>query len=248
MADIPQFPVAPSPFSGTSRKVDAGAGFEWLRQGWAVFSGNPGIWLGVAVIMIVLFVLLSFIPFLGTLGANLLLPVLIAGMLHMCRKQAAGETVAIGDLFIGFQRSAGDLVIIGALYMVAIFAIGLIATVVAGGGVAGGTSVGSVAGLGIALGAAMLAGLLVIVMMVPVIMAVWFAPALVFFNGMQPVDAMKASFSACAANWVTFLIYIIILMILGFLALIPFGLGYLVLIPVLGGALYASYRDVFPGT
>jgi hypothetical protein len=37
----------------------------------------------------------------------------------------------------------------------------------------------------------MLAGLLVMVLSVPVIMATWFAPALVFFHDMKPADAMR---------------------------------------------------------
>ena len=98
------------------------------------------------------------------------------------------------------------------------------------------------------VGGVMLAGLAVMVLSVPVLMATWFAPALVFFHNMQPVDAMKASFAACAANVLPLTIYSLLLLPMFFFAMLPLGMGLLVLIPVFAGALYASYRDIFPGT
>ena len=41
----------------------------------------------------------------------------------------------------------------------------------------------------------------------PLFMAIWFAPALVFFNRMAPVDALKASFNACLKNFLSLLVY-----------------------------------------
>ena len=76
-------------------------------------------------------------------------------------------------------------------------------------------------------------------------MAIWFAPALVFFNNMPPLDALKASFNACLKNILAFLVYGLIVLVLMFFAALPAGLGFLVLIPVLSGSVYASYRDIF---
>ena len=83
----------------------------------------------------------------------------------------------------------------------------------------------------------MLGTLLGMVLIVPVLMAVVFAPALVFFHGMDPVAAMKASFGACADNWLAFLVYGVILLVLSFFAALPIGLGFLLLVPVTTGAL-----------
>jgi len=76
-------------------------------------------------------------------------------------------------------------------------------------------------------------------------MAVWFAPALVFFNNMQPVEALKASFDACMKNVLAFFVYGLIVMVLMFFAALPVFLGFLVLVPVVAGSVYAAYRDVF---
>ena len=94
-------------------------------------------------------------------------------------------------------------------------------------------------------GGLMLSLLLSLALSVPAVMAIWFAPALVFFNNMQPVEALKASFEACMKNVLAFLVYGLIVLVLAFFAALPVGLGFLVLIPVLAGSVYAAYRDVF---
>ncbi|MBS1189824.1 MAG: putative transrane protein [Rhodocyclaceae bacterium] len=245
METPPQFPVAPKAFDGASRTVDAGACFDWLRQGWALFAANPGVWIGCAVLTLVILFALSIVPLVGQLASQLLLPVLGAGLLQLCRRQSEGATPEIADLFIGFKENTGNLIMVGVIYAVAIFAIGVLVAVVVGGGIAGGVVKGSVMGFGLMFGGFLLGALLILVLATPVFMAVWFAPALVFFNLMTPMDAMRASFYACLKNWLPFLVYGVILIVLFFFSALLLGLGFLVLIPVLSGALYASYRDVF---
>jgi uncharacterized membrane protein len=104
---------------------------------------------------------------------------------------------------------------------------------------------GHLAGAGVALGGLLLALLVGLVLTVPLAMAVWFAPALVVFRNVVPLDAMKSSFNVCLKNLVPFLVYGVILFVLAVVAAIPFGLGFLVLMPVLIGAQYASYVDLY---
>jgi uncharacterized membrane protein len=80
---------------------------------------------------------------------------------------------------------------------------------------------------------------------VPLLMAYWFAPALVIMHGVAPIAAMKASFGACLRNILPFLVYGIVMMVLAFLAMIPVGLGMLVWIPLSFTSTYAAYRDIF---
>jgi uncharacterized membrane protein len=56
---------------------------------------------------------------------------------------------------------------------------------------------------------------------------------------------MKASFIACLKTIVPFLVYSVIALLLALIASIPFGLGWLVLGPVMAASLYTSYRDIF---
>jgi len=64
-------------------------------------------------------------------------------------------------------------------------------------------------------------------------------------ENMKPLDAMKRSLAACLYNWLAFLVYGAILLVLWFVASIPLLLGLLVLLPVLFCSIYASYKDVF---
>ena len=239
------FPIPAPAFNGNSRVVPPGNAFDWLRQGWALFAANPGLWIGLAIVLLVIVLGVQIVPLVGTLAAHLLMPVLGAGLLLVCRKIDEGESVRIDDLFAGFKQNAGPLVMVGVLYMLAMFAIVVIVVVVGGGSVAGGLLSAQPAGLGVIFGGLMLSLLLSLALSVPVVMAVWFAPALVFFNHMQPVEALKASFEACMKNVLAFLVYGLIVLVLAFFAALPVGLGFLVLIPVLAGSVYAAYRDVF---
>ena len=239
------FPLAAPPYLGNSRAVGAGNAFDWLKQGWALFVVNPGVWIAITIVLLVLFLGLNIVPLVGTLAANLLTPLLGAGLLLACQKAADGQTPEVGDLFAGFKRNTGNLVMVGVLYMAAMLVVFLVVLMLGGGSVAGGLMMGQPAGLGLAFGGMLLAMLLSLALSVPLLMALWFAPALVFFNNMMPLAALKASFNACLKNAVAFVVFGLIVLVLMFFAALPVGLGFLVLVPVLSGSAYASYRDIF---
>lgn len=240
--------MVPAPFTGESREVDAGACFDWLRQGWAMFLVNPGIWIGTTVLLLVILMAISIVPLFGQIAVHLLVPLFGAGMFRICRRISHDEEPEIADLFAGFRHNAGELVMVGVFFAAGLFGIAFLAFLLISGGVLGGVVTGKVAGYGVALGGMMLAGLLVMVLSIPVIMATWYAPALVFFHDMKPLDAMKASFAAGAKNWLPTFIFGIFLVVALFFAMLPVGMGLLLLLPVFSGAVYASYRDIFVGS
>jgi uncharacterized membrane protein len=240
--------MAPVRFTGESREVDPGACFDWLRQGWAMFLVNPGVWIGSTVLLLVMLMAISIVPLFGQIAAHLLVPLFGAGMIKLCKRLSDGEEPEIADLFAGFRHNAGQLVMVGVFFALGIFGIAFMAFMLVSGGLIGGGITGKVAGFGIALGGVMLAGLLVMVLSVPVIMATWFAPALVFFHDMQPIDAMKASFAAGAKNFLPMAIFGVFLVVALFFAMLPVGMGLLLLLPVASGAVFASYRDIFAGS
>lgn len=241
------FPIPAPPFAGDSRSVPAGNAFEWLRLGWATFVVNPGVWIAMTIVLFVVFFGLSIVPLLGQLAANLLAPMLAAGLMAASRKASGAQALEINDLFAGFRTNTGDLVILGLLYMAGMLAIAAVIAVLGGGSVAGGMMMGRPAGLGVAFGGMLLALLLSLALSVPLVMAIWFAPALVLFNNMQAVPALRASFNACLKNFLPFLVYGLLTLVLCFFAALPLGLGFLVLVPVIAGSLHASYRDIFIG-
>jgi uncharacterized membrane protein len=213
-----------------------------------MFLVNPGVWIGSTVLLLVMLMAISIVPLFGQIAAHLLVPLFGAGMIKHCKRLNDGEEPEIADLFAGFHHSAGQLVMVGVFFAMGIFGIAFMAFLIYSGGILGGGVTGKVAGFGITLGSVMLAGLLVMVLSVPVIMATWFAPALVFFHDMQPLDAMKASFAAGAKNFLPMAIFGVFLVVALFFAMLPVGMGLLLLLPVVSGAVFASYRDIFVGT
>ncbi len=242
-----EFPLAPAPFLGESREVDAGACFDWLRQGWAMFLANPGIWIGASVLLLVMLMAIAIVPVFGQIAAHLLAPLFGAGMFRICHRLAREEAPEIADLFVGFRHHAGPLVMVGVYFAIGIFGIAFLAFLLISGGILGGAVTGKVAGFGFALGGMMLAGLLVIALSTPVLMATWYAPALVLLHDMKPLDAMKASFAAGAKNFLPMLIFAVFLVVALFFAMLPAFLGLMLFLPIFSGAVYASYRDIFVG-
>jgi uncharacterized membrane protein len=76
-------------------------------------------------------------------------------------------------------------------------------------------------------------------------MAVWFAPALVILDDQPGFWALWISLLACLHNAMPLLLYSIVSSVLLLLAVIPFGLGLILWIPVMLLTIYTSYRDVF---
>ena len=236
------FPIPVPVFDGRSRAVGAGTVFAWLRLAWNLFMSRPGVWVGSVVLLFVGFCALMIVPLLGPLLTCLLSPVLAAGMMAMCRKAADGGTIVLSDLTVGFRQRTTPLVLLGVIFMLATLLIHGVVLLLFSGSVAGGL-LG--AGVGFLFGGSLLALLLSPLLFIPLWMALWFAPALVLFNGMPPLEACKTSLEACLKNIPPFLILGLVALVLSFLAALPVGLGFLVLIPVLAGTAYASWQDVF---
>jgi uncharacterized membrane protein len=233
-------------FIPSGRAVAAGRGWSWIAEGWDLFKRQPGIWVVIAVILLVIYVVLAFIPILGSLAGIVLAPVFTAGLMIGCRAEEEGRELEISHLFAGFRGRFGTLIGVGLIYLGITIAIALVVGIATGGGLwtllSGGADP-------VALGAAgltvLLAFLVMLALMLPLFMAIWFASPLVVFHEQGAWEAMKNSFVGCLRNIMSFLVYSVILFAAAILASIPLGLGWLVLGPVIAASLYASYRDIF---
>jgi hypothetical protein len=230
-----------------SRSVEANRGINWWTEAWALFIKNAGMWIVLALILLVAFIVLSFVPILGALVGSLVAPVFAGSWMLAARKVEAGGALDVNDLLTGFKEKLTPLLVLGALLLVATLVIGALAAALGFGAVMG--MGGAQSGLGVvtAMGAGMLALLVGLALGLIVAMAFWFAPALVVFRDMAPIDALKASVTASLKNIVPFLLYSVVYFIAAIVASIPFGLGWVVLVPVLLLTVYVSYKDVFGG-
>ncbi len=232
-------------FNADGRTVDAGRGWSWITEGFALFRRQPGMWILMTLLLGIMFIAINLVPLLGSLANALLMPIFGAGLMLGCRDQNQGGEISINHLFAGFQQKTGDLVMVGVFNVVGWLIIGMAVFAVLGGGVFMAMMRGGMQGAGISIFSMLIAMLLVAVLSVPLYMATWFAPALIVLHSLAPGAALKASFFACLKNMMPFLIYGLMLLVFGVLAAIPAGLGYLVLIPVLAASVYTSYRDIF---
>lgn len=261
MEEKPKFPLPPASFDGASREVDPSACFDWLRQGWAIFIEHPAIWLACSAIMLLslIFVLALTTPLfvigigamygalLGQAIMSALLPIFAAGLLSVCRAQARGDALPrIPMILSGFRERFVPLLTVGVLFSTGIFGLASLAFMLVSGQLLGDVVTGRVGSVAIAIGTVLLASILVLLLSLPVIMAAWFAPALIYFHDMSPLAAMRASFEAGVKNWLTVGVFGSLLMIAVF-ALLPLMLGMVIFLPIFSGAVYASYRDIFLG-
>jgi len=162
-----------------------------------------------------------------------------------CHALKQGKELRFDHLFAGFRQNTGNLIMVGVLWLAGCLAIALALFLVGGGAMVVSGVFGKSTGAGLALGSLLFIFLLTLALMIPLLMALWFAPALVVFGGMKPVDALKASFDGCLKNMGPFLIYGIVAFILLIVAMLPLALGLLVLVPVMTSSIYISYIDIY---
>ncbi len=231
-------------FDPAGRSVDVGRGVDWLAEGWQIFIKAPGVWFGISAVVLVAALLVGSVPLFGSIALAFLGPVVMGGLLAGCRAIAAGESLRFDHLGAGFRHArTGDLVMVGVASLVATALIVGLMFVVSGGAAVSAAMVGR--GPGLVLGGLMLAALLGMALLVPLSMALWFAPPLVMFGGLAPTAALKASFMGCLKNILPFVVYGVILFVLASIATVTLMLGFLVLIPVTAGSVHAAYTDIY---
>ncbi|HEX9389727.1 MAG TPA: BPSS1780 family membrane protein [Usitatibacteraceae bacterium] len=249
-------PQADAAFIEGGKAVAAGHGWDWIAAGWAIFIQSPLIWVVNVVILFIIHFVLGFIPFIGSLVTYVLFPVFNGGLMMGAQAQRSGRSLEVNDLFAGFKDKAGSLLTVGALYAVVSIALlifaGILAIALLGAsGAIGAIMSGDKAALMAIVGGATLGvifiALLVMAAFIPIAMAFWFAPVLVALQDVSPTTAIRMSFYACLKNFVPFLLYGFIFLVLAVIAIIPFGLGLLVVVPLVLTSTYAAYRDIFLG-
>ncbi len=232
-----------------TRTVAANRGWQWIVEGFRMFRLRPLNWIVLVTVMVLISLTSAMIPLLGALAVNLVSPIFFAGLMTACRTSDLGGEPKLEQLFSAFKTHAAPLVTVGGIYLAGnIIAAGIMIVMIGGAAMPMLLGKGPVdpetiraampsilLGVGVGLAA-----------FLPVLMAVWFAPLLIVFHDIPPVEAMKRSVAACWQNTLPFFVYGAIGLILMFAAFLPLMLGFIVLLPVLVCSIYASYKDIFP--
>jgi hypothetical protein len=226
------------------RAVGIGRGLAWWSGGWRLFRESALLWIGMGIVLLLINIGIGLIPIAGNLASGLIFPIFGGGLMLGCHGLDSGEELRFGHLFAGFQNKLGHLLMIGALYLLGSLAIVAVVLLFGfGGGFAtaiwgGEQSTAAISGM-------LLGGAIAALVMVPLGMSMWFAPALVALHELTAFEAMKLSFRGCLRNVLPFLLYGLAGIALAVVATIPLGLGWLALLPMLFGSTYTAYRDIF---
>ncbi|MEO7743457.1 MAG: BPSS1780 family membrane protein [Usitatibacter sp.] len=229
-------------------EVPAGRGFAWLAEAFGLFRRKPAAWLALCLGWIVITFALILMPFIGGVLANFLQPAFFASFAIAAYRQSQGEAIGMGDLFAGFRRNLRALVNLGALLLlveISIFALMALLGLPMSGADGGSFTVSEY--LELLKGKEWILALGVLLTVV-VKAAVWFAPPLIAFHGMSTLHAIRWSTYAALANLGAMCLYGVALFAIFFVGLIPWGIGLLVVIPLMVISTYIGYREVFEST
>jgi uncharacterized membrane protein len=192
---------------------------------------------------------LGLIPVVGGSLSELASPLMVAGFMAAYRALDDGNELELPQFLAGVQGPAIPLMAVGAVQLLGTLLIG---QVMLGMGfdpqalMAAAQTQKDPVEMQAVLNQSMPALLTGMALFTPLIMATWFAPALILFGGARPATALGVSLKAVAKNWAAMLVNGLTLGAVLFLAaLVPLLLGLLVAMPVLFGSLYASYQAIF---
>jgi len=236
------------------RHLPAGAGASFWSEAWRIFSAAPGAWIVILIVYVLISVGLAIIPVVGNLAHLVLTPVFIGGIMLGCHALARGEPLSVAHLFEGFKSGRfGPLAVLGLMLLATMILFGIVMFfgLLMSFGMSGLSALAGETDLLRLMNAIGIGFLLLLLVALGggllIAMAFWFAPALVTLSGDEPFAAIQKSFRACWMNFGAFLIYSLISVGLAIVASIPFGLGWLVLGPMVAGSCYAGWRQIFSG-
>lgn len=239
-----------------SRTAPASRGVGWIADGFRHFRDDWLAWVLATLVLTAISLFLQvLVPVLGTIALHLLTPVFLGGLMQGLADSARGHRFAAGDLFRAFSGPhLGQLVLVGfvwlLLHLVALVAAGTVFVMFAGAGFL--TSLAqseSMLAAAVALTSAiglLLALLVYVALLLPIAMLAWFAPALVVLEGEGAFSAMRHSFVGCLRNFLPFLVYGLVgLLLFPLLLALTLGLGFVVLVPVGLASIHSAYKDIF---
>jgi hypothetical protein len=246
---------------------NAAHGVVWLHQAFAMLWAYRVRWLLLLLTYYFLILAIDLVPYVGPFVAPLLKPVFAVGFLAAAWSQERGEAPSIRHLFAGFRANLRALLLLGF-----VFVIGMTVAIVATSLIDDGKLVAAMSGKAeideafLADGDVETAMLFGALCALPVLLALWFAPALVVFQDCGAGRALATSLRATMANGRAVAVYALLIFLYGgvlpalvakiIAAMMPLEIAktvvLMVLLPYLALLVatlhisdYVSYRDVF---
>lgn len=191
-----------------ARKLPAARGWAWIVEGFRLFRRNPplitflvfGYWFLLAAINV--------FPLIGQVVASLVMPALSVGVANGCRAVDRGDPGRFDLIFSGFRLNLPNLLRLGAIYLLLTLAVFGASTLVDDGLLWQAVMKGQKVSIETLRDSNLIAALqFALVLVIPVMMAYWFAPLLVAWADMPTGKSLFFSFFSCLRNWRPFLVY-----------------------------------------
>lgn len=230
----------------------------YISEGFKLFGRDAGPYIGFFFLSMIITIVLSYIPFLGSLAGLFVNPALAAGWYIYVRNRELNVEPMFGNFFDGF-KSPGWIQLVLANLITGIFA-GLVAMVVL---------VPAVMILGLDIFSDLMAlqnttdpeemrdimlavftGKLLLVILLAILAAslIWvlyiLAPMFILFRGMGFWDAMESSRKIVSKNYIQFLLLLIVMGVLMFIGTMLCCLGLIVALPVFYLTMFAAFKNI----
>ncbi len=253
--------ISPPPLPAPGSPLPPSEGVFWVKAALRFFRTEPVRWLGITAAFFILMQLFGLIPA-GVIVAFLLKPVLTVGFLAAAWHQERAVRPQITHLFFGFKSNWKALLPLGVVYLLGLAIAVTLATAVSGVALDQLVTSPDMKVTPEMLAKLRIAMLWAILFMLPVTLALWFAPALIVFDDVSFVTALKLSLAACARSLGAIVVYAIALFglatALSFAVLLLQAISptfgrvalFMLVLPVTALVFiadYVSYRRVFHG-
>ncbi len=192
------------------RTVPAREGLQWALQGIRTFWRQPLAMSGQFFLFMAVISLVSMLPFIGGALALVLLPGLTAGIMAATQKASEGQFPMPGMLLSAFKdpRQRKAMLQLGGGYALGFVLLMAASTLADGGSFArvylGGAEVTPEL---VNSGSFQSALWISMLLYIPLSMLFWHAPALVYWQQIEPVKSLFFSWLACWRNKTAFMVY-----------------------------------------
>jgi uncharacterized membrane protein len=206
--------------------VSATSGFKWIAEAFVMFRAQPLAWISLTSGWLLASLLMLLVPLVGAPLMSVAQPGFFAGFVIACRDQEMGKPVSTSHLLAGFRLNGRPLIHVGSVSLLAESAVAVEALSAA---------VSSVGGL----------WFVAVVAMLLIKGVFWFTAGIMAHEPMPAPHAIRWSFFALVANFIPLAVFGALMMGLFFVALVPWGLGLLVFVPIYAICHYTSFKSVF---
>jgi hypothetical protein len=191
------------------RQVPAATGFEWVKLGVKTFLRQPLAMSGLFFMVMAVISVLALLPLVGVAVSALLTPAINLGLMSASREAHDGRFPMPSKLLTAF-RSGTDKTR-GMLSLGGLYGIGLLLVLLVAGLMQGSSDLPTTATAEEAMRNSLNSPALwfTLLVMMPLQMLFWHAPALFFWHGVPPVKSLFFSLLACWTNKGALLVFLL---------------------------------------